>query len=231
MGFNAWLCVGVMSLTLAIAIYLLFGYTNVELSKSGSQAIVHFPAIQDLNELQIQNQSLNIENRSLTAALQHGNQEIRSLAFKQQQNELSQRNQLVFVDNIEKIFKSERDLQDYLHRNIDKLNFNGRKLRLYPNGYEFAIRGEARMRIDLLCIDDLDNFCVIETKVDKIEAQAIAQISSYMGWVDTHLNKHKKKVYGLLIGLNHDIKLEYAAMKKNNDIFIFEYRLGFKRID
>jgi Endonuclease NucS len=228
MGFNMWLWIVFTSLMLAIATYLSFCYKNVELSESNRQHVADFLTIQDLNKLQIQNESLYKEKHNLIAVVQNHEQEMRQLVKQKQLQEIYLQNQLTFGDNTEKIFNSERELQNYLHKNIDKLNFNGRKLSLYPNGFEFAAHEVGY--IDLLCIDDLGNFCIIETKVDRISDKVIGQISRYMGWVDTHLNKHKKKVYGLVIGLNHNIKLKYAA-KLNENIFVFEYKLGFKRID
>lgn len=119
-------------------------------------------------------------------------------------------------------FDTEKELQMYIANNIDSFTFQNRKIALYPRGVEYNITGVGR--IDILATDEDGNFIIIETKVDRAPDKTMGQISRYIGWVDQHLNKNNKQVFGLIIGHRMDTKLKYATRLSNN-IFLLEYDL------
>lgn len=63
--------------------------------------------------------------------------------------------------------------------------------------------------MDFLCLDNNDNYVVIELK-RKGTDQTLAQLCRYMGWVKVNLTKNNQKVLGVIVSESKDVRLEYA---------------------
>lgn len=121
-------------------------------------------------------------------------------------------------------FPNEKALQHYLWQNLSNIRFNQKKILPYQteksNGLEYYT---PIGRIDILCLDEDDNFVVIETKYHRVPDKTIGQISRYMGWVQKNLVVNDdQKVYGLIVGKTITSKLKYATVNQPN-IYLFEY--------
>jgi len=66
--------------------------------------------------------------------------------------------------------------------------------------------------LDILAIDNNDNFVVIEIK-RKASDQTIGQIMRYMGWVQEELCQHDQSVSGIIIAEKKDTYLDFALKK------------------
>jgi hypothetical protein len=127
---------------------------------------------------------------------------------------------------IEASITFERDLEEYILRNLNKIE-NG--LRLYK---ESGITGQQLTidigRIDILALDKNNDFVVIELKSGIANYHVIGQILSYISWVRNNLAKGSR-VRGIIIAEGFDQKLKYAVseltdilLKKYNVMFEFE---------
>src|SRR5690606_2339087 len=63
--------------------------------------------------------------------------------------------------------------------------------------------------MDMLCIDEHNNFLVIEIKRRSTD-KTIGQILRYMGWTKEELCKDGQKVNGLIVAERKDTHLEFA---------------------
>ncbi len=107
----------------------------------------------------------------------------------------------------------ERLLLDHLYL-LEPFGWKGLHLYISPDqrrsGRQYHCKG-LRGRIDLLCIDRKKRFVVIELKNHKADRKTFAQIAAYMGWVETHLAKgKKKKVLGLVLSRGVDPSFTYS---------------------
>lgn len=119
-------------------------------------------------------------------------------------------------------YASEKELQEYIAKNIASFYFRGNRLHLVKGGVEYYAKDVGR--IDILTKDEKGNFVIIETKLGRTADKTIGQVSRYMGWVDKHLNTGKKEVHGVIIGHTFDVKAKYATIYDN--IHLVEYDLG-----
>jgi len=124
-------------------------------------------------------------------------------------------------DNSNRAFAYERDLQNYLAKNLEILEPG---LSLFEDergqGLEYPIDGG---RIDLLAIDDDGRLVVIELKLSKGRSRAIGQLLYYMGWIDKNLN-HVEPCRGILVAkdIGEDVM---TAVGRTNGIELFQYKL------
>lgn len=100
--------------------------------------------------------------------------------------------------------------QKLIHRNFTKL-FRG--LHYYDeemqNSHEGHFdTGDAGI-MDFLCLDESNNFVVIELK-RKGTDETLAQLCRYMGWVKENIVRKGQNITGLIVSESKDIKLEYA---------------------
>ena len=128
----------------------------------------------------------------------------------------------------ELLFPVESHLRDFIAQNIEAIKVNGHKLKLYIDendreGIEYPTDVGV---IDILAVDEADNFVVFELKLSRGADKAIGQISRYMGWVKLNLAKNKG-VKGVIVAKNVDEKIKYAA-SIIPEISLFEYELNFK---
>lgn len=124
-------------------------------------------------------------------------------------------------------FAMENHLRDFIAKNITSLNIDGKGLRLYvDNNDAVGIEYQTGIgRIDLLAVDDDNNFVVLELKVGKGADYAIGQILRYMGWVKSKLCSDNT-VKGIIVAPEIDDRLKYAASMVN-DITLYKYQVNF----
>ena len=126
------------------------------------------------------------------------------------------------------LFPLESHLRDFIAQNISSIKVKGHKLRLYVD--EFGRDGVEYPTdvgpIDILAIDEENNFVVFELKLSRGADRALGQILRYMGWVRKNLSE-KNNVKGVIVAKHVDEKLKYAA-SMTPDISLFEYELDFK---
>lgn len=130
-------------------------------------------------------------------------------------------------DDDEYYFPLESHLRDFIAQNIDTIKINEKSLKLYvddneTDGIEF--RTDVGI-IDILAIDENDDYVVFELKLSRGNDATLGQILRYMGWIKKNLAKNKK-VSGVIVAKNIDEKLNYAVTQVEN-ISLFEYVINF----
>lgn len=121
-------------------------------------------------------------------------------------------------------FAYERDLQNYLVRNLHVLEPG---LTLYEeegfNGVEYNAGGRF---IDILAVDREGRFTIIELKVSRGYDRVIGQLLRYMGWVEQNLASGSE-VRGIIVAneITSDLIL---ATRRLASVKLFEYELSFK---
>ncbi|MBE0534981.1 MAG: DUF91 domain-containing protein [Phycisphaerae bacterium] len=123
-------------------------------------------------------------------------------------------------------FAYEKDLQNYLARNLEKLEPG---LVLYqdadnPNivGLEFPVVGRF---VDILAKDRDGNFVVVELKVSKGYDKVVGQTLRYIGWLKKNLATEGEDVRGIIVAreVTEDIILAVSCLK---NVRLVEYRLN-----
>jgi hypothetical protein len=119
-------------------------------------------------------------------------------------------------------FAYEKDLQNYLAKNLNKIEPG---LRLYEDegikGIEFPVGGRF---IDILAIDKNNDYVVIELKVSKGYDRVVGQLLRYMAWIKKNQADHHK-VRGIIVarGISEDLLLACSEMP---NIQLYEYQLS-----
>ncbi|HEY0956635.1 MAG TPA: endonuclease NucS domain-containing protein [Roseateles sp.] len=122
-------------------------------------------------------------------------------------------------------FLLERDLQNYLARNLEVIEPG---LRLYVDESE-AIGGveveAGGRRIDILAIDQSGCLVVIELKVSKGYDRVVGQLLRYVNWVRRELADPGQKVRGIIVcrNMTEDLRLACAGVP---NIELYEYQLS-----
>jgi len=120
-------------------------------------------------------------------------------------------------------FAYESDLRDFLSRNLTIIEPG---LRLYQDegisGIEFPVGGRF---IDILAIDQHNNYVVIELKVSKGYDRVIGQLLRYMAWIEINQAEPPQKVRGIIIAREISADLHLAA-SKILEVELFEYDLS-----
>ena len=123
------------------------------------------------------------------------------------------------------LFALEEHLQDFLIRNLSTIKKHN--LKLYDDGER---RGKeyptAVGPIDILTIDENNDFYVFETKLSKGMDKALGQLLRYMGWVKVNLAKNNN-VYGIIVANKMDEKIKYAVEVTPN-VSLCEYEMNFE---
>lgn len=119
-------------------------------------------------------------------------------------------------------FALEAHLRDFLAKNLDQIEPG---LRLYQangvTGVEFNVDGG---RIDLLAIDKLGKFVVIELKLSQGRNKALGQLLYYMGWVDQKLGGGPCR--GIVIASEIADEL-VVAISRTPGVSLSRYRMKF----
>jgi hypothetical protein len=129
------------------------------------------------------------------------------------------------ADGSSKEFAFERDLNNYLAKNLESLE---KGLKLYQvegfDGIEFPAGGGRRS--DILAVDAQGEFVVVELKVSRGYDRTVGQILRYMGWVKANLAEGKA-VHGIIVAsdITEDLKL---AASQIPGVRLVEYEISFK---
>jgi hypothetical protein len=125
------------------------------------------------------------------------------------------------------LFALESHLRDFLAKNMDAVKLKGSPLKVYvdPYGRDGVEYPTVVGPIDILAVDAVGNFVVIELKVSRGTDRVVGQAMRYIGWVTKHLAAGKK-VSGVIVACEIDEKLKYAA-SVSSAITLFEYKLRF----
>jgi RecB family endonuclease NucS len=121
-------------------------------------------------------------------------------------------------------FAYENDLRNYLVRNLSVIE---RGLRIYDaqdgtTRAEFIIPGTSR-RIDILAIDNQNNFVVIELKVSRGYEKVVGQTLYNQSMVKTHFKHDKVRAIIIAREITPELK---AATLFLPDIELFEYQMA-----
>lgn len=120
-------------------------------------------------------------------------------------------------------FAYEQDLQNFLAKNL-KIIEPG--LKLYDDegitGIEFPVGGRS---IDILAVDQQNNYVVIELKVSRGYDRVIGQLLRYMAWIVKHQADEEQKVRGIIIAreISEDLLL---ACSQIPGVELFDYSLS-----
>lgn len=124
-------------------------------------------------------------------------------------------------------------LEDFIVNNLSSLESN---LKLFQDsdGIEGQQYDTEVGIIDLLCVDDSNNFVVIEIKKGRESDRVVGQISRYIGWVKKNLALNGERVRGIIIvhkptsSYVKDEKLYYAVLSNPNiELRYYEIKLNF----
>lgn len=128
------------------------------------------------------------------------------------------------IQDEETEFAYERDLQNFLAKNLNLIEAG---LSLYKEegitGLEFPVGGRA---IDILAVDKLKNFVVIELKVSRGYDKVVGQILRYIAWVRKNLAGNNQQVRGIIIAREMTEDLLLACSEESHKIDLYEYRLS-----
>ena len=129
---------------------------------------------------------------------------------------------------IETSLSLERDLENFLVADLNQLE-DGLQLfsRDGKSGKQFDV-GDAG-RIDLLCIDQAQNFVVLELKSGEADDKVCAQVLRYMGWVKKNV-AGGRGVRGIIVANDFSEKLKYAVMPVPA-IILKKYEVRFRFAD
>jgi len=125
-------------------------------------------------------------------------------------------------------FALEYQLRDFIAQNINVIQIEDRKLRLYVDltgrdGIEYPT---AVGPIDILAIDDSNAFIVFELKRGRSPDHAIGQLTRYMGWVKQTIGK-ENEIRGVIVAKTISGNLKYAVAVIPN-VSLFEYEVSFQ---
>lgn len=125
-------------------------------------------------------------------------------------------------------FGLEYQLRDFLAQNLSAIPVDGKRLRLYvdPTGRDGVEYPTAVGPIDILAIDDDEQFVVFELKRARSSDHAIGQLSRYMGWITQTIGRGKS-VRGVIVAKTISPNLRYSVTVVPN-VSLFEYEVKFE---
>ncbi|MFA7239102.1 MAG: endonuclease NucS domain-containing protein [Sulfuricellaceae bacterium] len=125
-------------------------------------------------------------------------------------------------------FVLEYQLRDFLAQNLSAIPVEGKRLRLYvdPTGRDGVEYPTAVGQIDILAIDDEEQFVVFELKRARSPDHAIGQLTRYMGWITQTIGRGKK-VRGVIVAKSISENLRCSVTVVPN-VSLFEYEVKFE---
>ena len=125
-------------------------------------------------------------------------------------------------------FGLESQLRDFLAQNLSAIPVDGKRLRLCvdPTGRDGVEYPTAVGPIDILAIDDDEQFVVFELKRARSPDHAIGQLSRYMGWVTQTIGRGRS-VRGVIVAKSISQNLRYSIAVVPN-VSLFEYEVKFE---
>lgn len=119
-------------------------------------------------------------------------------------------------------FNYEKDLRNFLAENLSQIE---QGMQLY--GMEHPAGG--KKRIDILALDNNNDFVVIELKRSEGHTEVIGQISLYMAWVQENLATAEQKVRGIIIcnQITENLRLACRGIQ-NIEPFEYEFTQSIK---
>jgi hypothetical protein len=138
-------------------------------------------------------------------------------------NDEAHEEEIDIYDQEKRAFAYERDLQNYLVKNLNDLE---KGLKVYEfegiSGVEYPAGGRL---IDILAIDKENNFVVVELKVSKGYDRVVGQVLRYIAWVKKHVAEPGQHVRGIIVSreISDDLKL---AVSQVNGVKLVEYELS-----
>lgn len=130
-------------------------------------------------------------------------------------------------------FSSERVLEDEIEARLNAgATIFGVHLRIYNKkddlyGRQYVISGR---RIDILAVDDDNNYYVIELKKDSGYDDPYDQIVDYMDCIKKNKATGKQKIYGIIC-LNNPKSDLIEKVKANSMISLFQYEVRFSKLN
>jgi hypothetical protein len=124
-------------------------------------------------------------------------------------------------------FALEAHLEEFIDKNWNAIQFDGRKLKRYTtdeqNGRQFPA---GLWNIDFLCVDEKTrNLVVIELKRGQTSDATVGQVLRYMSWAEENVAEKGQAVEGIIIAREIDDALRYAV--KNQRIGVLVYKVNF----
>jgi len=122
-------------------------------------------------------------------------------------------------------FALESHLRDFIARNLATIPITNKRLRLFVdqakhNGIEYPTDIGP---IDILAVDENENFVVFELKLSRGPDKAMGQLLRYMGWVMKTL-AGQREVHGVIVAKDMDERLRYASLPVPN-VSLLEYEV------
>ena len=142
--------------------------------------------------------------------------------FKQEDEKITPEHEQSEEENRSE-FAYEKDLQNFLAKNLSLIEPG---LSLYMeeeiSGIEFPAGNRS---IDILAIDNKNNYVVIELKVSRGYDRVVGQILRYMAWIRKNHAEEGQKVRGIIIAreISDDLLL---ACSETTNVELYEYNLS-----
>lgn len=124
-------------------------------------------------------------------------------------------------------FPLESHLRDFIAKNLSSLSLGHQKLRLFvDNEGNDGVEYQTPVgRIDILALNENEEYVVFELKLSKGADQALGQILRYMGWLKSTMST-SKPVKGVIVAGGIDDKLKFAA-SIIPEVTLFKYEISF----
>lgn len=84
-------------------------------------------------------------------------------------------------------------------------------------------------RLDILAVDNDNNYYVIELKKDTGYGDVYEQTLRYMDWIENNMAKKPSKVYGIICLSSPDQEL-VEKVKKHPMLCLYEYGIEYRRV-
>jgi len=127
-------------------------------------------------------------------------------------------------------FAYEKDLQNFLSKNLYQIEPG---LKLYEEegitGMEFPVGSRY---IDILALDNDNNYVVVELKVSRGYDRVVGQLLRYMAWIKKHQADEGQVVRGIIIAreISEDLLLACSEIL-NIDLYEYQLSVSLKKVN